>query len=141
MSADLTAWVDDAQYALDHAPVLTTDHIHALLATPDAPSRLRTGITWWIEEAARLMREDAFDARTPDAASAKERDARSARRLARVEELLALHADAMRRAIHAEAPAAPRQAPKRSASPDRALRAVTARRGTPTDSHPTQDSA
>jgi hypothetical protein len=138
MTAPLTRWIDEAQHALDHAPTLTVDHIHALLATPEAPGRVRSGVTWYLEEATRLLRAEAFELRAAEPSAARDLEARTARRTERVEGLLAQHAEALRRAeATPHTTTKPKRAP-RPARPTALERAIAART---TDPHPTQDAA
>jgi hypothetical protein len=139
MTAPLAQWIDHAQHALDHEPVLTRDHILALLATPDAPGRLRDGVTWYLEEATRQLRAEAFEHRAAEPQERRALEARAERRTARVELLLAQHAEAIRlahgfaqqaRGLPAAGPTESypplhQDAPRRLTAAERALRART----------------
>jgi hypothetical protein len=148
MTSPLLRWIDAAQHALDHAPTLTVDHIAALVATPDTPGRLQAGVTWWLEEARRVLRDDVADRMPSETAALGAWRARQESRAARVESLLAAHADAIRHAQGFDQqarrlPAPPptesaaavyHAAPRRRSAAERALR-------TRTEPLPTQDAA
>lgn len=59
---DLTQWIENAQYALDHVKGVTVDQLRALAATPDQARHDGTGrSTWWSEELARVATRKARD--------------------------------------------------------------------------------
>lgn len=123
----LPTWFDQAHHALSHDPILTVNTVWALVSQPDDGGAPPDGVTWWLEEARRVMLERARD-RLPigqGIPALRSWQARVDRLDRRVESLLAAHADAMQHAIGQPAePVRPVTPAARSAT-ERALQART----------------
>lgn len=100
--AMLVRWVEDADVALDRPGGLTVLQLRALCARPESPGKIANGVTSYLQEQIRLMRQQDRDKR-PDVTlvGTQELDrwqwARD-RREERIAQYAAYHNEAMRQA-------------------------------------------
>ena len=123
----LPTWFDHAQAALSHDPILTVNTIWALISQPDDGGAPPDGVTWWLEEARRVMLERARD-RLPigqGIPALRAWQARGERFDRRVESLVVAHAEAMQHAMNQPAEPVRPATPARRSATERALQART----------------
>ena len=115
---ELTRWLDAAHAKVESGKPLTVDDLRALVSTPERAGRtLDSRRTWWLEEAERMMKEQARDKMPSDAADLASWQARQDDRADQLESLLDAHADALQCAAHVVASITPKPVrPRKSAA-------------------------